>query len=68
MSLELSKARSIPVSGLVYNRFNEEKKQIAEHSRNVFKKHMTELGYSSAIIDLHSLETEIPAGTFSELF
>jgi len=69
-ALELANARGIVVKGIIYNRFQEENRLIAEDSKKVFSSYLRRFGFADCLIDLSGCidyaEGQTPA--FERLF
>jgi len=51
-AMELAKVRGLTVKGIIYNRFGEENKRIAEDSKRVFSSYLRRYGFADCVIDL----------------
>ena len=54
--LELASRRGLQVLGILYNRFLESDREIAEDSANIFSKALRRYGYQDCVIDLFSVD------------
>lgn len=52
MSMELLRARDVPLLGLIYNRFENQDERIAADSRTVFERHLARFQFPDTIVDL----------------
>jgi len=69
MALELLKYRDLSVRGIIYNRYPDEKIEIAEDSKKIFVKYLAKFGYPSAVVDMPVFDLHaIPDIDFSCLF
>jgi dethiobiotin synthetase len=69
MALELLKYKGLSVRGIIYNRYPDEKTEIAEDSKKIFMKYLATSGYPSAVVDMPAFDLQaIPDIDFSGLF
>jgi dethiobiotin synthetase len=69
MSLEILKYKKLFVRGIIYNRFQGENTEIADDTKNVFKKYLNKSVYPSVVIDMPRIDlSAIPDIDFAPLF
>lgn len=51
--VELCKYRDIEIAGIIYNRYNEQDKEIGDDSRTIITEGLKKFGFTSSVVDLY---------------